>query len=215
MLKILMFVGALFGGCANAQTLPNGTIDVYFQQLSRGGVMEGCSLVFTALTQDTAYLKGAQVTMNGSIAVRTIDGLRLSFTGKLGTRVFDSTISKSTWTAPHYFYFTTTNGTTAGKVKVVAGETPGYKLLIGSATDDAISSLVLDIAKTGRFVAGFNRKAGGQDVYSIIDISTSLKQGPDGAAQITTNANTQKDFDGCFVRLISDLRAKLEAPPAK
>lgn len=212
MLKVFLLM-AVFSAAAHAQPIPNGTIDVYFQQLSRNGVPDGCSLVFTAVASDTAYRNGAQVTMNGSIAVRDVDGKRLMFTGKLGTRTFEE--SGSQWSAPHYFYFTTKTGTTAGKSKVIAAETAGYKLLIVDATEPPITRLIVEIAKTGSFTVGFNRRENGQDVYSRVDLSKSLKSLPNGSAEITTNTNTQKEFDACFVALVDDMMAKPSAPPGK
>lgn len=213
MTSVFLFFAVLFAATANAQQMPNGTVDVYFQQLSRNGVLDGCSLVFTALTTDTAYLNGAQVTMNGSIAVRDLDGKRLMFTGKLGTRTFEQQDSK--WSEPHYFYFATKTGTTAGKSKIAASETTGYKLLIADAMEPSITRLLVDIAKTGGFTVGFNRKENGQDVYVKVDLSKSLKQLANGAAQITVNPNTEKDFDVCIQQLVSDIQTKLRAAPSK
>ena len=205
--KFIVLITLMTCGSANSENLPSGTINAYFQQLSRAGVPDGCSLVFVANTSDTAYLKGAQVTMSGSIAVRDMNGTSLTFTGKLGTRAFD--LLNSQWVAPHSFYFSSKNGTTAGKVKLSKSETPGYKLSIGSALDDPVAGLVIDIAKTGLFVVGFNRREGGQDVYSAIDISVALKATPGGRV-LTVNESTRKDFDACVTRLISNLKDKLE-----
>ena len=212
MFKTLFPFALLVSMSVYAQPLPMGTIDVYFQQLSKGGVPDGCSLVFTTNVADTAYLKGAQVTMNGSIAVRSLDGKSLSFTGKLGTRTFEQADSK--WVEPVYFYFSTKNGTSAGKGKVIAAETQGYKLLIANAFDESVMRLIVDIAHTGNFTVGFNRKTNGQDVYSPVDVSVSLKQESDGA-RIVKNLETKKDFEECFIQLLGDLKAKLNTKPSK
>ena len=210
--RVLLLVVVL-ASAANAQQMPNGTVDVYFQQLSRGGVPEGCSLVFTALTADTAYLKGAQVTMNGTIAIRSLDGKRLMFTGKLGTRTFEQQDSK--WLEPHHFYFSSNTGTTAGKSKIAASETVGYKLLIADAREPSIARLMSDISKTGEFIVGFNRREKGQDVYTKVELSKSLTQHANGTAQITTNPNTEKEFDTCVLRLLGDIQTMPRAAPSK
>lgn len=191
--------------CAGAQALDDGTVDVYFQQITRQGELEGCSLVFTALTKDHAYYRGRQVIMNGSLAVRTLSGKELLFTGKLGTRQWLLN-GPSAWEPPVHFHFATKNGSTAKHAKVAESDTEGYRLLIGPAAVPEVATLLEEIAETGEFSVGFNRKAGGQDVYSPIKINVSLKRDANGNAMRVTNDRTAADFFECTSRLAKSLR---------
>jgi hypothetical protein len=194
---------------AGAQPLDDGTIDVYFQQISRQGMLEGCSLVFTALARDHAYLRGAQVVMNGSIAVRTLGNNDLLFTGKLGTRRWQGDGPSKEWEAPAHFHFATKNGSTAEHAKITQAETPGYKLLIARATEDGVFTLVKEMTATGEFTVGFNRKPDGQDVYSPIKINVALTRDERGNVIQTRNDETGREFAACLSRLAVDLTKRL------
>lgn len=193
---------------AGAQALDDGTVDVYFQQITRQGESEGCSIVFTALTRDHAYQSGAQVIMNGSLAVRTLNDSRLMFAGKLGTRQWRAA-GPGPWEAPVHFHFSTKNGSTAKHAKVAQSDTEGYKLLIGSAIEPDIMNIFKDMAETGEFSVGFNRVSGGQDVYSPIEINVALKRDANGNSVRVKNDRTGRDFFTCMSRLANDLKNKL------
>lgn len=208
MFKRLVLTIVFFAAGVNAQQVSNGTADVYFQQLSRDGVLDGCSLVFTSLVSDTAYSKGAQIVMNGSIAIRTLGKGQLSFTGKLGTKPFLDTTNN--WIEPANFYFSSDSGTTARVAKVIQSDTKGYKLLIGDAFNDKIFALIEDILRTGEFTAGFNRKLGGQDVYTLVEVNTSLRSNPDGTAQRTQSTVTPLAFNACLGRLFQQIKTQLK-----
>jgi hypothetical protein len=192
---------ALFPCLAFGQALDNGTVDVYFQQISSAGRLEGCSLVFTALEADTAYLRGKQIIMNGSLAVRTLSPSSLFFTGKLGTRPFDQSTK---WQEPEHFYFSTANGSTAGTAKVAASDTKGYRLLIAQM-DEPVMTVIREMVETREFTVGFNRKPGGQDVYTTIKIATSLRKDATGVPQKVFTDETAKSFAGCLSRLADSL----------
>lgn len=208
MLKALVLTTVFFATGVNAQQFSNGTVDVYFQQLSRDGVLDGCSLVFTSLVSDTAYSKGAQIVMNGSIAIRNLRKGQLSFTGKLGTKPFLDTTNR--WIEPANFYFSSDSGTTAKVAKVIDSETKGYKLLIGDAFNDSIWTLIEDIINTGEFTVGFNRRPGGQDVYTRVTINTASQSNPDGTVQKTQTTVTPLAFNACFGRLVKDISQQLK-----
>lgn len=186
----IALIGSIFSySSAQSQEIPDGTIDVYFQQLSRGGILEGCSLVFTTSARDTANLKGAQVIMNGSIAIRNLQDARLSFTGKLGIKQVDKSNAK--WEAPNHFFFSTANGSTAETAKIIESDTDGYRLLIGDAFDKKIWPILTDLIDRPEFTVGFNRKPDGQDVYSLVNMTLSLKNKADGSIGIINNPQTE------------------------
>jgi hypothetical protein len=191
-----------------AQTLDNGTVDVYFQPVTAQGRAEGCSLVFTSLERDFQYLQGQQVVLNGSIAIRVIDGNDLMFTGKLGTRPFVGG-SPGKWDAPAHFYFATRNGTTAGHAVIADSDTEGYKLLIGRVSNDNVMKLLKEMGETQTFTVGFNRRPGGQDVHSSIRMNVALKKDDRGNARQVLNDETPAQFFDCLARLASDLQRRL------
>jgi hypothetical protein len=207
-LKPLFFTVMLMAAGVNAQQISNGTVDVYFQQLSSDGVLNGCSLVFTSLVSDTAYSKGAQIVMNGSIAIRIVKKGQISFTGKLGTKPFLDTTNK--WIEPANFYFSSDSGTTSEAAKVIDSDTQGYKLLIGNAFEGGILELLKDILRTGEFTVGFNRKPGGQDVYTLVKVNTSLKSNPDGTGEREQSNATPLAFNRCLGRLTEKVQQQLK-----
>lgn len=187
-----------------AQSPDNGTVNVYFQQISAAGQLEGCSLVFTALEADYVYLRGQQIVVNGSIAIQTLSG-DLLLTGKLGTRRF---LDLGKWEAPEYFYFASANGTTAGKAKVMAAETAGYKLLLSRATEEPILGFVKDLVSAQEFTVGFNRVPQGQDVYTTIKMNVALKRDAAGNAQRVESNDTAQSFLSCVSKLTTSLGGK-------
>lgn len=203
MKKQLVLIAASVAMSVGAQPLDETTYDVYFQQLSRGGIPDGCMLVFTSVVADTAYLKGDEIVMNGSIAVRSLDSSFLTFTGKLGTRrLLDKSNS---WVPPTYFYFSSKSGTTAKAGRVMDGETPGYKLLLAELTPEVLK-LLEEMSETGSFTVGFNRKPGGQDVYANVDTTIALKKDEAGKAIRVRNLATRTDFVGCVSSLARSLK---------
>jgi len=199
----LLLLLALLPVTVGAQDLLDGTYDVYFQQLSMAGKLEGCSLVFTGLTRDSAYLKGAQVIVNGSLAYRTLDRENtFVFAGKLGTKPLLA--PKSPWSAPTHFHFATKSASTAGKGKIMAGES-GYRLLL-THVDDELTRFLEEMTSSGGFVVGFNRKEGGQDVLAPIRLDVSLTKDSNGNAIQKRNDQTANDFMDCIGRLVDRIR---------
>lgn len=180
------------------QDMSDGTVDVYFQQGSSDGMLESCSLVFTSLVRDFATKRGAQIIVNGSIAIRKLGPDRLMFSGKLGTRPF---ATQQDWQPPAHFFFATESSSTAGLAKIAASDTPGYKLLLAQMDDEMIKFL-RELSKSGQFTAGFNRKPGGLDVTTPIKLNVSLTKDANGNAARVVNEETRADFFSCLGKLI-------------
>ena len=183
---------------AFAQDMLDGTVDVYYQPQSADGILNSCMLVFTSLVRDQATLKGAQVIVNGSIAIRKIGAERLMFSGKLGTRPL---LAQNQWQAPAHFFFATANRSTAGLAKIADAETPGYKLLIAPMEDEMIKFLD-EMGRSGEFTVGFNRRIGGQDVRVPVKIAVSLTKDVNGNALKVENEETRVGFYGCLGKLL-------------
>lgn len=198
-MKRVFALALLAASCSiQAQDFPDGTVDVYFQPVSSDGKLDGCSLVFTSLVRDYATQRGAQVIVNGSVAIRKLQGDNLFFSGKLGTRLFSS---QNQWQAPAHFFFSTANRSTAGVAKIAESDTPGYKLLLAPMGTELIK-LLGEMGESGQFTAGFNRRDGGQDVTTIIKLNVALRKGPNGNAGTVISEETPRDFFGCLSKLV-------------
>lgn len=190
------------------RVLDDGTYDVYEEDISAEGHLEGCSLVFTTIATDNAYSGGKKVLLNGSVALRTLGQKDLLFAGKLGTRKILPG-GPGPWESPQHFHFFSKTGSTAGLVKIADAETAGFRLLIGRATDDGIMKLINDMADSSEFSVGFNRKQGGQDVTSHVNMKVGLKRGPNGEMRLVENPQTSLDYASCVSRLIDGLVKKI------
>jgi len=88
-------------------------------------------------------------------------------------------------------------------------ESNGYKLLLANAFDERVLALIMDIIKTQEFTVGFNRKHGGLDVYTVVNINTSLQRNPDGTSQWVQSTATPLAFNSCIGRLFEDIKQQL------
>lgn len=195
---------AVIPAVVSAQSLDSGTYDVYFQEVSRQGVLTGCSLVFTALAADHVYKHGEQVILNGNIAFQTFDEGTVFFTAKLGTKALMSEARES----PVHFHISSGGFSTAGIANMADGDLPGYRLLI-SPTEKPIAQMLASISQTGQFKIGFNRKAGGMDLNVTIDTTAALRRGRNGEGERYVNRATPAEFDGCVTRLLGELQQRL------
>jgi hypothetical protein len=196
-MKNLIAAAALFSSMsASAQDLPDGTVDVYFQQVSEGGALRGCSLVFTTVTRDFATLKGAQVILNGSFAFRFEKSGAAVIVGKLGVRQ----LTDAAWTAPEHFFFEAEGKSTAPHAKFSKAENEGYKILFTPLKGE-VTDLVGELLKNGSMTIGFNRRPGGMDVLAPIRLNVQLTKDQSGTAIQVTSDETPKAFASCVSRL--------------
>lgn len=202
-------IGLLVAGAAAAQDA-DGTWDVYFEETTVEGKLEGCMLVFTSVIYDHAYKKGAKIVVNGSVALRDM-GADWLLTGKLGTRELEG--SPDAWSRPNHFYFSTPKGSTAQGAKMFNGEAQGYKLSVVSALTPGATAFVTDTMERGQFVVGFNRKPGGIDVKTTINMNVALKTSEPGRGTRVKNEATQRDWGDCVSRLAGQLKQRLEPKP--
>jgi len=68
-IKLSILLTLVFVGFANAQEDDSivGTISVSFQPIQVSGELQGCTLVYNAVQNDFAYLKGSQVVSIGHL----------------------------------------------------------------------------------------------------------------------------------------------------
>lgn len=205
-MKLRMLLVALFPVCAMGQSLDDGTYDVFFQEVTKAGRLEGCSLVFSALARDYVHFNGEQFILNGNVAIQTFKGDDLYFTAKLGLKRLLN--QKAGHLPPAEFYVASGGYSTAGKAKFADSDVPGYRLLI-TDLDDAVPKMLSAISETGKFRLGFNQKPGGMDLNSTIDVSVSLTRDANGNAQRLVNHETQRDFGDCVARLADAVMSRL------
>lgn len=141
-----------------------GTHWVKFQPIQVGGVLQGCELVFLAMTDDR---NGKHVAVNGSIVLGGDDkGLGLLL--KIGLK--DMALG-SPFERPAFAYLQTASASTAkAKQQSFDDGEEGYKSFVYSTTDTAILELLTELMSTRKVTIGYNRKSGGMDVLVPLDL---------------------------------------------
>lgn len=182
-----------------------GTHSVKFQPIQVGGALQGCELVFLAVTADRVYLDGNHVAVNGSIVLRGTDtGLVLGL--KIGLK--DMTLG-SPFERPAFAYLQTASISTAKAKQQSSDGEEGYKLFVYSGTDTAILKMLEELMSTSKVTIGYNRKHGGMDVLVPLDLMVTdseytatqkvlRKHSPDAAL----------GFADCNVKVIDSILGK-------
>lgn len=180
-----------------------GTAYVLPMNQSSAGEVQGCGFEFKAVTFDNAYKRGAPVIINGSFAVSKMNSQLVAFTYKLGT--FNMSDDGLKPEAPHYAWIKFGN-TLLKPEKSTAGESVGYKLYLSQFSTGA--DVILDTVIAQReVVIGFNRKEGGLDVVTKLDLD--VRDTKVGAEVVRVR---DKQLGVGFERCIGDLFASLKLP---
>jgi hypothetical protein len=147
-----------------------GTHWVKYEPVQVAGELKGCSLVFTTVTADRAYLNGNWVALNGSIGLRAVqDGpLGVVLTLKLGLKDLQS---GKEFERPFFAYLQTANGSTAKAPQAAVDGDPGYKLFTYRAVEPAVAAVLGDFIKTPGTTIGYNRRKDGVDVLVPLDFT--------------------------------------------
>ena len=165
-LSVLTMLG--FAGAANAQPDDTiyGTWSVAFQPVQVQGKEQGCSLIYTAVQADHAYLNGRPIAINGNISTHRF-GTQMIFGLKVGIK--DLTIPNATFTKPNFAYVQTRTRSTAGLRQEVREGDEGY-LLVAIGLAQAMD-LVVEMLSESKVTIGFNRQPKGLDVLVPVDLS--------------------------------------------
>lgn len=188
-----------------------GTHWVKFEPIQVAGNLEGCSLVYLAVTADRAYLNGNPVAINGSFALRAdATGRRVGVAFKTGLK--DLNKKGAVFERPTFAYLQTQNSSTAkAKGQSFDGE-DGYKVFAYSIADPAILAVLKDLATSSKATIGYNRKVGGMDVSTPLDLMViDSEYTVDQKVLRKRSASSAESFSGCVATLLEDVVGKLDA----
>lgn len=150
-----------------------GTHRVVFQPIRSSGVLQGCSLVYTAVVADHVYRKGSLVAINGNVSVYQGDqggkkGGNVSLNLKIGLNDFDS--PDAPFAGPYFAYLQTANETTAKSFHEAFDGEKGYRFFVFHLNETS-AKLIVEMVDTGKVTIAFNRKKGGIDVLVPLDLT--------------------------------------------
>jgi hypothetical protein len=165
---LLIVTSSVFG--ADEERSVFGTHWVKYEPVQVAGELKGCSIVFTTVTADRAYLSGNWVALNGSIGLRAVqDGpLGVLLTFKLGLKDLQS---DNGFERPFFAYLQTAKGSTAKAPQVTVDGDPGYKLFTYRVVEPAVAALLGDFIETPGVTIGYNRRMDGIDVMVPLDFT--------------------------------------------
>jgi hypothetical protein len=202
---ILMLI---FAGIANAQEDDSiiGTISVAFQPIQVSGELQGCTLVYNAVQNDFAYLKGSPIVSAGHLLFTQRNG-NLIFGFKLGVKSLNG---DNPFVRPNFAYLQTASFSTS-KIKVLSVDGDiGFKFFAYSL-DEQVLGLYTEMLESGKITIGFNRKKGGMDVLVPIDLYVTDVEAQ-GSKFIRKRSNEQlQKFTECSMVLMQQVA---ESPAA-
>lgn len=155
---------------ADADRSVFGTHWVKYEPVQVAGELKGCSLVFTTVTADRAYLNGNWVALNGSIGLRTVENgpLGVVVTLKLGLKDLQS---NNGFERPFFAYLQTAKGSTAKAPQAAVDGDLGYKLFTYRAVEPAVAAVLGDFVEASGVTIGYNRRKDGVDVLVPLDFT--------------------------------------------
>ncbi len=163
-----------------ADTSVYGTHWVKYEPIQVADSLEGCQIVFLAVTVDRAYLNGDTVAANGAIVLRNTNATLagLLFTLKLGLRNMNQ---NTAFERPAFAYLQTPSGSTAKAEQTALDGDPGYRLFAYRALDPQVLDTLKDLISSKPVTIGYSRNVGGMDVLvpldlTIVDSEYSAKQ---------------------------------------
>ena len=183
-----------------------GTYSVSFQPTQIGGELHACTLLFTAVQYDSAYLDGSPVMIVGNIGNRQV-GANLLLTLKVGVKYL---VGNGSILRPNFAYLQTKSYSTAKvKQKAMNGD-EGFRLYAYSLFDPTVLNLYAEIMDSGKVTVGFNRKKDGMDVLVPIDLSVSDAESPDGDKVVRKRSNEAvSNFAICSTTLLNQAKESL------
>lgn len=155
---------------AEDDSLIYGTHRVVFQPIRSSGVLQGCSLVYTAVIADHVYKNGSLVAINGNVSIYQggKKGGNVGLNLKIGINDFVS--PKASFSGPYFAYLQTENETTAKSLHEAFDGENGYRFFVFHL-NEASTKLIVEMVDTGKVTIAFNRKKGGIDVLVPVDLT--------------------------------------------
>ncbi len=195
---------------ANVQEDIVGAHSVGFQPIQNGGELQGCSLVYTAVQYDRAYLDGRPIVIIGNITLKQI-GANLFLALKIGVK---NLVGNNTIERPNFAYLQTTSHSTAKVEQQAMDGEEGFRLYGYSLFDSSVMGLYGEILDSGKVTIAFNRNKGGMDVLVPIDFEVidSAYQGGDKVVR-RRSKETMNNFVNCASTLTNQVQDSLGKSP--
>ena len=187
----------------HAATMLNGAIYVLPHRESADGVLGACGLDFLTITKDFSTKQGGMVKMVGSYYLRKGRNDAVGYSLKLG--VLDGQDPEAT--APANAFVGSVKGLIPKKGVRALAENPGFALFVGRVDSDVVAVLK-SITEDKKMTVGFNRRPGGQDVTSIVNLTVVDTKIEGGNVSRTYSDQMLKEFMQCGNDLLRDVTAK-------
>jgi hypothetical protein len=184
-----------------------GTYWVKFQPMQAGGELQGCELVYMAVTADFRYRDGYPVAVNGSISISKAPNNNLGLMLKVGLK---DLAKNSHFERPTFAYLQSVSTSSAkARQESFEGEN-GYRSFVYSVFDPAINEIITDMIKTNKVTIAYNRRKDGMDVLVPLDLLVV-------DSEITANKTMIRKrspeavggFSGCVGKVIDDVSKQL------
>ena len=174
--------------------LMEGTIYTVAHRETVDGVLGACGLEFSVIGRDNATRQGGPVTAIGSFYFRKF-GSQVAYALKLGVRDVIGMTSSPPF-APANAFVRAPRGAAPPKPIRSESDTPGFALFLGSI-DDSVAATYKALLEERRFVVGFNRKPGQQDVNLEVDLSVKDAKMVGAEVVRTRSRYMVDDFNAC------------------
>lgn len=185
-----------------------GTHWVRFEPIMVAGKLAGCSLVYLVVQADRAYLNGDPVAINGSFMLRDAGNKGIAVGLKTGLKELNK--NGATFQRPNFAYLQTEHSSTAKAQGQSFDGEDGYKVFAYSISDPAILSVLGDLASAGKVTIGYNRKIGGMDVSTPLDLMVvDSEYTTDQKVVRKRSANSAVGFSTCVATLIDETLGKM------
>ncbi|WP_395350061.1 hypothetical protein [Variovorax sp. UC122_21] len=184
---------------ADLLRLMEGTLYTVSHRETADGRLSACGLEFNVIARDHATRAGAAVQGIGSFYLRRM-GANFAYALKLGVR--DGINPEARPFAPSNAFVRPPRGN-APTTRAIRTEsdTPGYALYLG-ALDDDIARVYQSITEQRRFIVGFNRRAGQQDVNLDIDLSVKAARMEGNRLVRDRTSEMVDEFNACVGDLL-------------
>jgi hypothetical protein len=213
-LLLVVMLTCAAANLANAQEDDSiiGTHSVWFQPIQVGGELQGCTLVYRAVQNDSAYLDGSPVVIIGNIGIGQI-GANVALTFKVGVK---NLVENGTIVRPNFAYLQTKSYSTAKVKQQVMDGDEGFRLYAYSLFDSTVLNLYGEIMDSGTVTIAFNRKKGGMDVLVPIDLSVSDAAYPEGGKVVRKRSTEAvRNFASCSTTLMNQAMENNERSEVK
>lgn len=213
-MKRILFAAFIFLNSIVAQADPYsesitalaGTHSVLFEEQTRAGVLQNCTLVYKSIILDHTYAKGAPYLVHGSIGVGLNDRNQMLSSLKVITNrmVWEGGKLVMKPERPYFAYLKSPDGVTniKGFIDKTDSDTPGGLFEVFNA-DNSLMDILDGIVLKKKVTVVFNRHANGLDFN--VPLETDVVDTKDGGKRIR-NMNQLISFMQCMQNLAEKAR---------